>query len=148
MQSMFDDDTRRLFIGRIGRLRPDATRQFGKMNVHQMVCHLAAQLRITLGDIPAKPVPGPLRFPPIKYLVIDVLPWPKGRIKGPPEAFLTPVIEWDRDISELKQLLERFAESRTHESWADHPMFGTMSGPLWARLTSRHFDHHLKQFGV
>ena len=145
---MFDDETRLIFQRRIEILRPDSQRRWGKMNVHQMICHLGDQLRLTLGEIPAKRIPSPLRYTPVKYLVIDVLPWPKGRIQGPPEAFTTSPAEWVRDVAALRNLLERFATRRGQRVWPDHPMFGKMSGPLWARLTCRHFDHHLTQFGA
>lgn len=145
---MFDSEVRSRFEQRIRKLRPDAQRRWGRMNVQQMVCHLADQLRMTLGEIPARRVPSPLRYFPIKQLAIDVLPWPKGRIKGPPEAFLTSPGEWHRDVSTLIELLERFSQENTRQDWPPHPMFGALSGPLWSRLTCRHFDHHLRQFGV
>jgi hypothetical protein len=118
------------------------------MNAKQMVCHLGDQLRITLGDIPTRPMPSPLRIPIVKQLVIDVLPWPKGRIIGPREAFVTSPAEWQRDITTLLELLERFAQESHRKDWPPHPMFGGMSASLWSRLTCRHFDHHLRQFGV
>src|SRR5437763_2130014 len=107
MPSMFDPGVRGHFRQRIQKLQPDAQRRWGRMNVQQMVCHLADQLRITLGEIPVKPVSSPLRNAVIKRLVIDVLPWPKGRIQGPPEAFITSPGEWQRDISLLLELLEQ-----------------------------------------
>lgn len=145
---MFNSEVRNQFRHRIGSLQPDAPRRWGRMNAKQMVCHLADQLRITLGEIPAKSIPSPLRYPFIKQLVIDVLPWPKGRINGPPEAFTALPGEWQRDIATLLELLERFAGEEMRQDWPPHPMFGAMSGPLWSRLTCRHFDHHLKQFGA
>lgn len=148
MPSMFDGRTRQMFHQRIVDLRPDFQRRWGKMNVHQMVCHLGDQLRLTLGEIPAEQRPSLLRFPPIKLLVIHVLPWPKGRIQGPPEAFLTAPGEWPRDISALRELLEQFASQSSQKDWPPHPRFGHMSGPLWAQFTCRHFDHHLTQFGA
>ena len=146
--TMFDSKTREGFHRRIERLRPDYSRRWGRMNVDQMVCHLADQLRLTLGEIPAARRPSPLRFLPIKLLVIHVLPWPKGRIQGPPEAFITSPGEWNRDITALRDLLELFASRADQKTWPPHPMFGRMSGSLWARLTCRHFDHHLRQFGA
>ena len=145
---MFDPGVRGHFRQRIQTLQPDAQRRWGRMNVQQMVCHLADQLRITLGDIPVKRVPSPLSNPVVRRLVIDVLPWPKGRIQGPPEAFVTSPGEWQRDVSVLLDLLDRFSAAATRKDWPPHPMFGDLGGTLWSRLTCRHFDHHLKQFGV
>jgi len=84
----------------------------------------------------------------MKQLVIDVLPWLKGRIQGPPEAFTTSPDQWERDVATLVTLLDTFGSRSGQQTWAPHPNFGRMSGPLWARLTRRHVDHHLTQFGV
>jgi len=55
MASMFDDNVRAAFESRIRLLRPDSRRRWGRMNAKQMVCHISDHLRISLGDIPAKP---------------------------------------------------------------------------------------------
>jgi hypothetical protein len=145
---MFDSTMRDEFTGRIRSLRPDTQRRWGAMNVHQMVCHLGDQLRITLGEIKTTHTPGPLSFPLLKLAVIYVLPWPKGKIKAPPEAFTTRPEEFNRDVTVLLELLERFATRSSQKEWPQHPFFGAMTGRLWDKLTRRHFDHHLTQFGV
>jgi len=144
---MFDSQTRLEFRRRILQLTPEAQRQWGIMTSHRMVCHLGDQLRIALGDLSTSPIPGPLRYPLIKQLAIDVLPWPKGRVKGPREAFVTQPTVWDSDVATLCELLETFASRHSQRTWPRHPFFGRMSGSLWSRLTCRHFNHHLKQFG-
>ena len=146
--SMFDPVVHALFQERIGSLRTDAPRRWGRMTCSQMVCHLIDQLRIALGELPTQPVPGVVRYPPLKQVVINVLPWPKGRIQGPPEAFTTVSSEWEKDLRQLQQLLEEFGRRKARTEWAPHPMFGRMSGRLWSQLTCRHFDHHLTQFGA
>ena len=145
---MFDSDVRAVFQRRIGALRPDAPRRWGRMTAPQMVCHLSDQLRIALGQLSTRPIPGPLRYTPVKRLVIDVLPWPRGRIQGPPEAFTSSPEQWEADVATLVALLDTFGTRVGQQEWAPHPNIGRMSGPLWSRLTCRHFDHHLTQFGV
>jgi hypothetical protein len=122
--------------------------RWGRLTAPQMVCHLSDQLRIALGQLSTQPIAGPLRYTPMKQLVIDVLPWPRGRIQGPPEAFTSSPDQWDQDMAALLTLLETFGGCGRRGTWAAHPNFGHMSGPLWGRLTCRHFDHHLTQFGV
>ncbi len=146
--TMFNSVVRAQFQQRIGSLRPDAPRRWGRMTSSQMVCHLIDQLRIALGELPARPMSGVLRYPPIKQLVINVLPWPKGRIQGPPEAFTTASSAWEKDVAQLQQLLEEFGRREAQSQWPPHPMFGRMNGRLWSHLTCRHFDHHLTQFGA
>jgi len=146
--SMFDPWVRARFQERICSLHPDSQRRWGRMTCSQMVCHLIDQLRIALGELPTQPVSGIVRYPPFKKLVINVVPWPKGRIQGPAEAFTTVSSEWEKDWARLQQLLEEFGRRQAQREWAPHPMFGRMSGLLWSQLTCRHFDHHLTQFGA
>jgi Protein of unknown function (DUF1569) len=146
--SMFNPAVRERFQQRIGSLGPDAGRRWGRMTSSQMVCHLIDQLRIALGELPTRPVSSVMRYFPIKQLVINVLPWPKGRIQGPAEAFTTVSSEWEKDLTRLQQLLEEFSRREPQTDWPPHPMFGHMNGRLWSQLTCRHFDHHLTQFGV
>lgn len=101
-----------------------------------------------LGEIEVPAVRSPVRFTPIKRLLICFLPWPKGKIKAPPGALTTAPCAWEKDVATLRALLERFAGFEPAGSWAPHPLFGTMSRGLWAGLTRRPFDHHLRQFGV
>lgn len=135
-------------VSRIDRLRPETRPRWGRMTAGQMVCHLGDQLRVALGDIPSRPIAGPLRYAAIKHLAIYVLPWPKGRIRSSPEMQSTPARAWEGDIETLRALLRRFATREVSGAWPAHPTFGTMSGRLWGHLVRRHFDHHLTQFAV
>jgi hypothetical protein len=118
------------------------------MNAPKMLAHLSDQMRHALGDARAAPQRGPLRLPIVKHVVMYWLPWPKGRIKGPPEAFLTQPTTWERDLATLLGLVDRLVSDDERATWPDHPIFGSMSRQSWARFSHRHFDHHLRQFGV
>jgi len=144
---MFDAATRLRFQRRIETLTPQSERRWGTLSPERMVCHLSDQVRLALGELPTRRGSGPMSFPPIRWLVIDVMPWPH-RTKGPAEAFKTQPAVWSRDVASLGALLERFATLAAQRDWPDHPQFGRMSGSLWGRLTCKHFDHHLRQFGV
>src|SRR5687768_13775127 len=137
MASMFDLEVRIVFQRRIRSLRPDAQRRWGKMTTSQWVGYLADLLRIALGQLATQPIGEVLRYSPMRQLVIDVLPWPKGRIQGPPEAFTSSPDRWERDVATLLALLETFGGCGRQGMWAPHPNFGRMSGPLWGRLTCR-----------
>jgi len=147
MPSMFDPATRERFRKRIGKLSPKSERRWGTMAPQKMICHLGDQVRLALGELDARPIPGPMRYAPMRWLAINVIPWPHG-FKGPPETFTTNAREWERDIVALESLLEEFAARSGQRVWPEHPVFGRMTGPLWARVTCKHFDHHLRQFGV
>ena len=59
--SIFEPSMLWQFQERIGSLRPDAERRWGRMTSAKMVCHLIDQIRIALGDLPTQPVSGVLR---------------------------------------------------------------------------------------
>ena len=147
MASMFNRDTRDRFRKRVYQLTPAHERRWGTMSSQKMICHLGDQLRLALGEIDGKPMPGPMHYAPMRWLAIYVIPWPHG-FKGPPETFTTRSGEWEKDLTALDSLLEEFAARKGQRKWPDHPVFGKMSGPSWAALTCKHFDHHLRQFGV
>lgn len=146
--SVFDDSCRRTILLRLRNLKPDAPRRWGRMSAPQMVAHLTDQMHHALGDVPVKARPGLLRWPPIRYASIYLLPWPKGRIKGPSEAFMTQPTSWDADVGALESLLERFATCSAEGNWPEHALFGHMRGRDWGVFIRKHFDQHLRQFGA
>ena len=148
MPTLFDPATHAQTLDRIRSLRADSSRRWGRMTAPQMIAHLSDQMRHTLGDASAKPQPGPLRNPLVRYLVIYVVPWPKGRIKGPPEAFVTKPTRWDSDIATLITLVDRFVKRGPAGEWPEHALMGRLSGKDWGAFCHKHFNHHLSQFGV
>jgi hypothetical protein len=117
------------------------------MTAPQMLTHLSDQMRHTLGDARAAPRPGPLRLPIIRQLVMYWIPWPRGRVQGPPEAFLTRPTTWEADLNTFDRLVQRFVEAEDRLDWPEHAFFGAMSRRSWGRFIHRHFDYHLRQFG-
>lgn len=148
MPSLFDESARTAIVERLRTLRPNTERRWGTMTAPQMVAHLYDQMTHTLGEIDIERMPGWMYNPVIKYAAIYVLPWPKGRIKGPAQTFLTKPSEWTADVSRLEEQLQRLGAKRDQAQWPDHPKFGAMNGRDWGHFCYRHFDHHLTQFGV
>ena len=112
-----------------------------------MIAHLTNQMGHCLGDVPYRPVRSFLRWPPIRHASIYWIPWPKGRVKGPPDAFVTEPGVWESDVASLIALLERFAAREPGNAWPEHALFGRMRGSDWGFFCHKHFDHHLRQFG-
>ena len=148
MKTLFDADARSSIRRRVDRLEPDSARQWGKMHAAQMVCHVADQLRVALGELDTAGKPGLLRFRPLRQLLVYWLPWPKGRIETAPEMLTTMPLEWHDDVSTLHVLIENFGKRALVVKWAMHPMFGPLSGHEWGVLSWKHLDYHLQQFGV
>ncbi|HSB60996.1 MAG TPA: hypothetical protein VLI67_04715 [Vicinamibacteria bacterium] len=148
MPTMFDPARHAEIRSRLMALKPDAARRWGRMSAAQMVAHLSDQMRHSLGDRPCAPVRGPLRWRLARYLSIYWVPWPKGRVSGPPEAFLSKPSGWEADVKALEGLLERFVRKGPGGDWPEHALFGTMTGRDWGAFCYKHFNHHLSQFGM
>ena len=148
MPSLFDSEVRARVVARLDRLTPSSERRWGRMTAPEMVAHLTDQMGHTLGDVPVEAHGGPLSWAPIRYLSIYVVPWPRGKVRGPAEAFVSRPGEWNADLERLRSLVERFGSRDPRGDWPDHLLFGRMSGRDWGYFCHKHFDHHLRQFGV
>ncbi|MBK9155096.1 MAG: DUF1569 domain-containing protein [Chloracidobacterium sp.] len=148
MRSFLQVEDRVRTIDRIRRLSPDTPRVWGTMSAPQMIAHLTDQMTHTLGHVEARQQTGWRRNALIRYLAIYIIPWPKGRIKGPADAFVTEPGEWKRDVDRLVSLIEEFTAADTHTDCPPHTLLGPMSRNDWGAFCWKHFDHHLRQFGV
>jgi hypothetical protein len=118
------------------------------MSASEMVCHVSAALRASLGELEVGPAQGPLSRPPLNWLVIYVLPWPKGKGRSPPEFLGTRATTWQSDLAGLRALVMRCAERGPAADWPRSRVFGHISGRAWGVVHHKHLDHHLRQFGV
>ena len=147
-RSMFDESCRQTMLDRLRSLRPDSPRRWGRMTAPQMIAHLIDQMHHALEDSPVRSRPGPLRWSLVRHAAIYLVPWPKGRIQGPSEAFLTQPTSWEADVLVLEALLRRFAARGPDGRWPEHALMGRMTGRDWGVFVHKHFDHHFRQFGV
>ena len=139
-------------VARARKLSPDARPRWGRLNAHQMLCHVGDVVRLVLGDIPTRPRPPrtgarPFERFPLKQLFLYVLPWPHG-VRGPRAAFTTQPTALDGDVRALEALLLRFEECEPKDDWPGHPIFGRITTRDWNRILYRHTDHHFRQFGI
>ena len=147
MKSIWQDEARRELNDRVGALAWDRSAEWGKFTAPKMICHLAESLRMAMGDLTVKPKRLPIRYPPLKQLIIYVAPFPKGAPTAP-ELLAREPSDWAHDVADVQALLARAGSARTTESWPEHPAFGKLSRRAWGVLIYRHMDHHLKQFGA
>jgi hypothetical protein len=133
---------------RVRALTADAAPRWGRMNAAQMLAHCADALRNATGELPIALAPMPLaRTRLVQWLMIDVVPFPKGAPTARELRSRAPAsIAEERDA--LLQLIDRFAPEAGPVAWAPHPLFGTLTPAQWGRLAHKHLDHHLRQFGV
>jgi hypothetical protein len=148
MPSLFSTQVRVAINHRLERLVPTSRRQWGTFEVHDMVCHLIDGMRIAFGEVSVPVRPSRLDSWYGRWFVIDApFPWPKGKIHAPPEFFVTkPEHEFLWDHNRVVEYVHRFGNG-PHQNWGVSPILGRLSPHQWARLTWRHLDHHLRQFG-
>jgi hypothetical protein len=147
MKTIWNAADRRQLHDRVNALRPDAIRRWGTMSTVQMTAHLSDSLRMALGDLVCAPKKRPLRFPPLKQLIVYWLPWPEGAPTAPELISRMPA-SLSSEVAELTSLLERLARQPADTALPAHPAFGRLSRRAWGVLVYRHMDHHLTQFGV
>lgn len=148
MASLWQEDRRHELLTRLERLTPEAHARWGKFNATRMLAHVNDGLRMALGEVtpPARRVP--IRFFPLKQLIIYVLPFPKGVPTAPMLLARCDTAVFRDEVQAFGQILDRLAAREGAASWPPHPAFGAMSTRAWGVLGYRHVDHHFTQFGV
>ena len=147
MRTMFNDEDRASMLTRIDRVASGARPRWGKMNAERMLAHLVESVRMAIGEIAPRPKKLPIRYFPLKQLIIYWLPFPKGAPTAP-ELLPKETGSIDSNRAELARLVRLFSERAAQTAWPDHPAFGRLTKQAWGVLVYRHFDHHLRQFGV
>lgn len=148
MKTLCNPVDRRELIGRLSRLTPGTPGQWGTLNAPRMVTHLIDSARMMVDEIPGMPAGrSVLSWPGLKQLIVYVLPVPRGKARTHPLLLATQPTNLPADIATFAELLERFGAEDTRLA-ATHPAFGTMTREAWGILGYKHFDHHLKQFGI
>jgi Protein of unknown function (DUF1569) len=147
MKSIWDAAARRELHDRVTSLAWDRRAAWGRFTAPKMVCHLAESLKMALGDLPVVARTSPIRYPPLKQLIVYALPFPKG-VPTAPELLAREPKDWAADVGDVHALLDRAAGNGSTDAWPDHPAFGRLSRRAWGVLIYRHMDHHLRQFGT
>jgi hypothetical protein len=149
--SLFDEQKRKVMIERIGDLQPDAKAQWGKMNCHQAICHLTDQFRGAMGELEWKDQNSLIKKTLVKFLAVYVISVPKNVPTMPEvdqEKEGTKPTEFAADRAKLIAYIEKFVAAPADFPWSPHAAFGKMNRNQWNRLSYKHLDHHLKQFGA
>jgi hypothetical protein len=148
LRTLNNPSNRAELFERLSALNPDQPPRWGSLTAPRMLSHLCDQMRMTLADESCAAIRSPVNYPVLRELYLYVLPWPKGSIKGPPEAFHADPTGWTEDLGILTELVDQFLALESDRDWPKHPHFGRMSQRDWALFSYKHFDHHLRQFGA
>jgi hypothetical protein len=148
--TIFDDAARAELCARAARLTAGSAPRWGRMTVGAMLAHVNDGLRMALGELPVRQRRTPLRFAPVRWLVLHALPFPRGAPTAP-ELLARCATATDEtvaaELAAFAPLLDRVAARRGAGAWPAHPAFGPLSERDWGVLVHKHVDHHLRQFG-
>ena len=151
MKSLSDPACLREILDRLSLMRADSPRLWGRMNAHQMICHVADSYRAVMGRKSVSMAERKFSARLIKWVALNVpMHWPRGfptRPEMDQEKLGTPPGDFDADLHEVILLTEEFARPPRSFTFAPHPMFFEMTEAEWMRWGYLHVDHHLRQFG-
>lgn len=135
---------------RIADLKRDDLPIWGKMNVGEMLCHTADQVKLAMGEIKSEDRSKFISRTLVKRLVLMGMKPPKGKVETVPEVnphkMGSKPVNFDSDRDYLLRKIEDFRSAKNVEAPV-HPFFGKLSRNQWGKLVYSHLDHHLSQFG-
>jgi hypothetical protein len=149
MKNLFERETVDEVIVRIDKLQPATQRQWGKMDVAQMLAHCSAALDMASGGInPPRVLIGRLIGSLVKPIYTNEKPLSRN---SPTDKKLLVSEQRDflREQEQLRLKVRQFCEGGEAKCTRHpHPFFGTLTPEDWSRGMYKHMDHHLRQFGV
>src|SRR5205085_10003053 len=146
MPSLHEPATHTSIRSRVARLRPTATRLWGKMTPDQMLRHLNIALDASLGRGTYRPTKMPLPGPLFRFFAYN-FPMPKGAPTHP-DFIVDERCDFGAEQTRCLALLEEFGQKPLDDAWPQSPIFGRVTGKFNSHVQAKHIDHHLRQFGV
>ncbi|MFD1177842.1 DUF1569 domain-containing protein [Paenibacillus puldeungensis] len=149
MDNIFDECYANEIIGRIKQLRPDSQRNWGKMNVAQMLAHCSSFQDVAMGNsTSSRSWLGILIGKFVKPMFYNDKPLPKN-MSTIPTIMIVDKKEFDKEKEILIQKIIVFQKNGPEKcTKIPHPFFGKLSPEEWGMGIYKHLDHHLKQFSI
>lgn len=149
MKNLFEPETVDEVIARIDKLQPATQRQWGKMDVAQMMAHCSAALDMASGRInPPRILIGRLIGSFVKPIYTNEKPLSRNSPTDK-KLLVSDQREFLREQEQLKLKVRQFWEGAEAQCTRHaHPFFGALTPQEWSRGMYKHLDHHLRQFGA
>jgi hypothetical protein len=147
MKSLFEPSTLNEVIERIQKVSPSSPKQWGKMDVAQMLAHCGNALEMAMGVMnPKRVFIGRIIGPIFRKKYSDDNPFDQHS----PTSQEIKVVErkdFDAEKKRLADLVNRFSTGgETKATKHPHPFFGPLTPREWGIGMYKHIDHHLRQF--
>lgn len=149
MNNLFAPSAVEEVLTRIDGLGPATQRQWGKMDVAQMLAHCANAMEMSCGTLAVKRgFVGRFIGPLFRGMATSDKPFSRNAPTAQ-ELKIADAQDFAREKARLQQGVRDFhqrGEARCTQ--LPHPFFGPLTPMQWSTLAYKHLDHHLKQFGV
>ena len=149
MNHLFEKNTVDTILKRIDSLTPNSQRQWGKMEVAQMMAHCIVALETATGQrkLPRMFI-GRVLGPLFKSKFYNEQPFDKNSPTGK-DFIITDQRDFEKEKESLKTIVQQFATAGP-ENCTSHPhsFFGSLTPEQWSIGIYKHLDHHLRQFGA
>jgi hypothetical protein len=149
MRNLFESGAVDEVISRIDGLQATSQRQWGKMDVAQMMAHCSGALDMASGQmILPRLFIGRVLGPFVKPIYTNEKPFSKGNPTDP-KLVVSDQRDFHREREQLKLKIRQFHEGGEAKcTQHPHPFFGALTPYEWSRGMYKHLDHHLRQFGA
>lgn len=148
--AFFTDAKHDEFRNRILRVTVVNPRQWGTMNVSQMLHHLNLACGGSLGFYTLPDESYLVSRTVFRWILIDWFPEQPVGLRLPKD-FKIPhdaQFEFDFEKQQLLKILDVARSARAAADWQPHPMFGKMTPVEWGKLLQIHIEYHLRQFAA
>jgi uncharacterized protein DUF1569 len=138
------------FRNRVLRITPANPRQWGTMNVSQMLHHLNLACGSSLGFYKLPDESYVLSRTVFRWILVDWFPEQPVGLRLP-KGFKIPhgaQFDFGFEKQQLLKILDAAWRAKSPDDWEPHCMFGKMTPQEWGKLLQTHIDYHLKQFAA
>ena len=146
--SMWDPSLRAAFSERVKKLNPEARPVWGKFNASAMLAHLNDSHRMCTGELKVKSKNSPMRFTPIKQLIIYMAPVPKHLPTSPELLLRCDGAVLNEEKKAFDAVIAKLGGIKPGDPFPDHPAFGALTHRAYGVLLAKHTEHHFQQFGL
>jgi hypothetical protein len=148
--AFFTDAKHDEFRNRILRVTVVNPRQWGTMNVSQMLHHLNLACGGSLGFYTLPDESYLVSRTVFRWILVDWFPEQPVGLRLPKDFKIPHDAQFDFDFEkqQLLKILDVAWSARSAADWQPHPLFGRMTPAKWGKLLQIHIDYHLRQFAA
>ena len=148
MKSLFNESDYKEIRKRIEDLTDGNLRQWGKMEIAQMLAHCSVGFEMAIGKVPFVDKSNFFTRAIMKKMVLRMIE--KGDFGKNLMTFSIYRIKNDRSFerekARLMENIDAFYRLADKKEFVRHPYFGELSKEHWGTLQYVHTRHHLSQF--